>query len=257
MPKRSERKRSGGVLKAILIVLLLSAIVAATGFGIWLATRDNTTVTAYLRVPRVTSEFYFDAPPTLEEHRLRLRYHEALLLSPLVVEAALSHQEIIELDSVRQQRDPRAWITENCEISSPGDYEIIEVKLHCNGSRPDDCMKVVDAIVKAYQDKVLFEERIQSAAREASLRTAHKAFNEEIAGMLTRLLQMESEASTPAEKAKAAMLEDECEAARAINLRLQRLLSEFKVRKHLEVRQGHTGALNDSAQVIQHATVDD
>ncbi|MCC6491947.1 MAG: polysaccharide biosynthesis tyrosine autokinase [Pirellulales bacterium] len=152
-------------------LLGLLAGLAAAALLLWcFPTVSN--VTAYLQVKSSAEDVFVDTKaPRLSptEIERQAQNHLALLKSPMVLESALQDQAIAGLDAIRNQGDEALlWLTDELRVSFPGDGEILEVRYE-GEEDPDQMVKVVDAVVKAYQNNVLMKDRLQSVATQQDL----------------------------------------------------------------------------------------
>jgi hypothetical protein len=97
--------------------------------------------------------------------------HLTLLKSPLVLQAALAKQDIADLDAVRHQNgDELLWLMNDLKVSFPGDGEILEIRYEGE----EDALqmeKIVKAVVQAYIDRVLFQDKLLSFSTQEDLKT--------------------------------------------------------------------------------------
>ena len=114
-------------------------------------------VTAYLKVKSNTGSEVFPTDQRLspQEIEKQAMNHLALLKSQMVLEAALQKQDIADLDAVRATRARNSCgCVGDLRVSFPGDGEILEIRYE-GKEDAEQMAKVVDAVVDAYQDKVL------------------------------------------------------------------------------------------------------
>ncbi len=154
-------------LMAILLGLLFGVLVA--GLLMYLFPETNQ-VTAYLKVKSKSGNSVFEpehlSPQEIERQAMN---HLALLRSQLVLDAALQDQKIAQLDAVRAHKgEELLWLVGNLRVSFPGDGEILEVRYE-GKENPDQMVKVVNAVVAAYKDKVLYQDRVLSTTTRDGL----------------------------------------------------------------------------------------
>ncbi len=158
-------------LLATLMGLLIGTAVA--GLLMWLFP-ESSRITSYLEIKSTSPNELFDSGrPTVNPQLIEreAQNHIALLKSPLVLEAALQRQEIAQLDAVTYYgNDAELWLLDELKVSFPGEGEILEVKYEGDAD-PDDMVKVINAIISAYKDKVLLQDRLLSASTRDDLAT--------------------------------------------------------------------------------------
>jgi capsular exopolysaccharide synthesis family protein len=127
-------------------------------------------ITSYLevKVEDSASPFNKDARPIgpLEIAR-QAAMHPALIKSPLVLQAALIRKDIADLDAVQYHKGEEVlWLLDELKVNFAAESPILEVAYE-GEEKPEDMVKVVDAVVDAYKEKVLSQDRlIQSATRD-------------------------------------------------------------------------------------------
>ncbi|RIK74138.1 MAG: hypothetical protein DCC67_16970, partial [Planctomycetota bacterium] len=178
-----------------LMATLLGLLVGAGAAALLLFVFPNmSNVTSYLQVKSTEENFIIDEPrqrPSPVEIERQAMNHLALLKSPMVLEAALSDQTIAGLDAVRNQgNEALLWLTNDLKVSYPGDGEILEVRYE-GKEDPVQMEKVIDAVVNAYRDQVLFKERLQATATHEDLKVVldakEKELEEKLASLKSRL----------------------------------------------------------------------
>lgn len=227
-------RRFGGVVAWMLGMIVLLAIV---GGGVaWWYLASTPRVASYMKVNRGPQSYIFEQPSvTEEEYRRRQGNHLALIISPLVLDAVLQQQDIANLDLVSQQGDPLTWLTDSLQVSFPSDGEIMEIVLPCAESDSGQAVKIVDAVTRAYFDKVLLQERLRDATAQSDFRAVLKELDDRIKADIETLNSLKTTTATPSEKALVAVLENDCDA----NLELRRDLKvkELRLRLQNEINQ--------------------
>jgi len=147
---------------AMVLGLLLAAVI---GPPIWVLFGARYTASAFLRVAALEQALVFDTQET--QHQTEFEIFKAtqqqLLASRFVLNAALRNPEIANLPSVRAEKDEVGWLAEELRVHYPGEAEIMEVSLA--GSNPREVEALVNAVVQAYLDKVVVQERNQRGQR--------------------------------------------------------------------------------------------
>ncbi|HEX6963540.1 MAG TPA: hypothetical protein VF175_16855, partial [Lacipirellula sp.] len=176
-------------LMAILMGLLIGCGVA--GLLMFLFPEIHQ-ITAYLRVNSKTGSEWSASQDRLtpQEIERQAMNHLALLKSQMVLEAALAKREINSLDAVQAHKgEELLWLMSDLRVSFPGDGEILEVRY--DGEEDYDQMKkIVDAVVQAYKDKVLYQDRIMSAATRSDLEAVARSTQERLQNKREELKEM-------------------------------------------------------------------
>jgi len=246
--------RQGGVGLWVLAAIVLLAGVG--GGATWWYFGPSPRVTSYLKVARNRQSYVIEQPSiTEEEYRRRQGNHLALITSPLVLDAVLQQQDIANLELVNRQGDPFDWLTNSLQVSFPSDGEIMEIVLPCAESDSQDGVKIVDAVTKAYFDKVLLQWRLQDAAAQVDFGIVLQEFDDQVKADIEKLQTLKAAAGTPSETALAMILENDCDA----NLELRRDLKvkelRLRLQKEIDQRNEQNGGVGPGEVVImQKAT---
>jgi succinoglycan biosynthesis transport protein ExoP len=227
-------------LMAILMGLLIG--VAAMGLLWWLFP-SMSQVTAYLKVksrPGEVFEATTSARLSAPEIQRAAMNHLTLLKSPLVLGAALTKQDIADLDAVRNQDgEELLWLTDELRVSFPGDGEILEIRYE--GEEDAVQMeKVVEAVVKAYQDKVLFQDKLLAVATQDDLRRVLKSTKEQLQADLTKLKELTSVKGSLQEEVEIPQLQREITTLDGLIVDAQKELLDIEVFKELSVRNAQS-----------------
>lgn len=248
----NSRAGGAGMWSLVAIVLL-----AGAGGGVaWWYFAPSPRVTSYLKVARYPQSYIFEQPSITEaEYRRRQGNHLALITSPLVLDAVLQQQDIANLDLVSQHGDPLAWLADSLQVSFPSDGEIMEIALPCAESDSGQAIKIVDAVTRAYFDKVLLQDRLQDAAAQADFRVVLKELDDRIKADIETLNSLKTTTAKPSENASVRLLENDCDA----NLELRRDLKvkelKLALQKNIDERNERNGGVGPGEVVImQKAT---
>jgi hypothetical protein len=136
--------------------LLAATALVAVLVTLWMALQPKKYVAAFLQVKNtppgsVIAPVKFDLA---EMQAFREKQIERLH-SDLVLRHALKYPGISQLSIVRGRSDPVAWLRANLETEYVGGSEILRVQLA--SSRPDEAVKLVNAVVRAYFDDCVWE----------------------------------------------------------------------------------------------------
>jgi succinoglycan biosynthesis transport protein ExoP len=167
-------------LMAVAMGLLMGAGVAGLLMYLFPETHQ---ITAYLKVKSTTENNLFDdnrSKPSPQDIERQAMNHLALLKSQMVLEAALARQEIADLDAVRAHRgEELLWLTSELRVTFPGDGEILEVRYE-GQEDPEQMKKIIDAVVQAYKDKVLLQDRLVVASTRTDLQAVFASTQEQL-----------------------------------------------------------------------------
>src|SRR5690606_18485072 len=155
-------------LSGLGIGMLVASLVAVV---LWFAIPVNYEAESLLRVGREAS-FAEDKVKSMTEIEQMKEGHARLIKASFVIEAAYRDPNISQLKMVqrdrlgRKRKNPIAWLSGALRVNYLGDSDVLRVALV--GEDTEQITKLVDAVVKAYQDEVVFKE-IQT--RQAELAT--------------------------------------------------------------------------------------
>lgn len=80
-----------------------------------------------------------------------------LLVTPFVLNAALRDETVANLPVIQSKPDPITWLQEELKVAFPSQSEIMKVSLETES--PTDCVKLINAVVAAYMDNVVDNDR--------------------------------------------------------------------------------------------------
>ncbi|WP_145431249.1 hypothetical protein [Lacipirellula limnantheis] len=238
---------------------MLALIVALTAAGsvAWWRFSTGGAVVAYLKVERNNAAAFVINPQQMsdEEHRQVKINHKALIVSPLVLDAALQRQDIANLDIVRRHLGTELmWLLNALQVSFPGDGEIMEVRMSCAQGDREQTVMIVDSVSNAYFDKVLLQERLKDATEIADFRTGLSDLEESFKADLVKLEERRESANSSEQKAEVIILETLCSAKQELmtKLKLKELMLQFE--QDISERQERTGAgTSERVSVVQRA----
>jgi hypothetical protein len=146
---------------------------SAGGLILWLVP-ESARITSYLEVKASDETSPFEdkkGPVNLAAAARDAAMHQALMKSPLVLEAALlNRKEINDLDAVQMHAGEEVlWMLNELKVSFAADSPILQIEYE--GDEPkDDMVKVVDAIVQSYKDNVLQQEALTRSTTRDDLK---------------------------------------------------------------------------------------
>ena len=106
----------------------------------------------------------------------------------MLMRALRDSPDLKQLSELRKQTDPAEWLKMSLDVTFPDESEVMLVSL--SGESPEGLDKLVNAVVQAYFDEIVFAERNQKLERLNSLELAHKKAESELRVKRTELKQL-------------------------------------------------------------------
>ena len=168
-------------------VVLGTVVGLCASVGTYLfAPRGGYEAVVWLRVRNKSDVMAFGGRDTGEYDMYR-RTQMQLLKSPFVINSALRSPGIAELKSLREERDPAAWLAASLQVFTPAESEVMQLKLMA--STPEDAIKILNAVTAVYLDNIVNKDRTERLSRrdmlekkfkenQAELRSRREVFNE-------------------------------------------------------------------------------
>lgn len=249
---RTNSVRAGRTTGILLLVIVL--IFAAVVFA-WMTAANRGKVTTYLKVPRHAGNIIDDADlEPWEEYRRRRDDYKTLIVSPLVVDAALQRQEIANLDLTRRQDGPQEWLLDSVTVEFPNDGEIMQVSMASPRRDADQTVKIVDAVVKAFQEKVLLQQRLVKASYQADFRSAVADVKKRLNTQLEELHKLQQE-DPPANEAEISLLEDRCKLEGKLLAEMELKVLKLELLNNIDARaEQQGGTVHGGVEVYQPGT---
>lgn len=227
MPIVRKRRSVGGILVLLMFLLMIAAI-GGIALAWWLYMPPEQ-ATVYLRVQPLSGE-------SEQQYAVQQATQIALFKSHFVLNAALARSEIAQLDCVLQQEAPVKWLSNELEVSFPGDGEIMEVVLRGQESDMADYCRLLDAVTESYFNEVVHKLRIRASEFQERKEKVLSELAKEIKVKLDRYETLRSELQPEEDEyvPLLVLLEDEIEVMRKIwkqkqtELRLSRLDQEVE-----------------------------
>ena len=95
----------------------------------------------------------------------------ALLKSYFVLQDAVRNPDISSLATIANEDDPIQWLDDNLHVSFPQESEILKISIS-GSENPIELQKIVDAVAKAYEDRVIYAARTKKlSTREVLARS--------------------------------------------------------------------------------------
>lgn len=229
-------------LMAIGLGLLFGA--GATGILLW-AFPQTSRVTAYLKVKTQSGSKIFDTQAdrlTPAEMERQAMNHLALLVSPLVLDAAIVNPKIAGLDAIRAHSgEELLWLQDDLKVSFPGDSEILEVK-YVGDQDPEQMKAIINAVVEAYQEKVLLQERLMAASTQSDLKIVLTDAKKRLEQQMTDLQAMAEGDGNRREEVEIPQLSNEIRNLDNLIIKAQDDLVNIEIFKALSVQSGQSNA---------------
>ncbi len=194
MPWIDSAEGSEGIRFTGLIHSLRRRWLPATGLGILLATLFAGLLWAVIPVEheaisilrvRRENELVFNqrraVRSTIQDYMTYKETQATLLKSSYVVSAALRDPNISQLPMVvydqfgRKRKQAIAWLEDELKVDLAGESEILQIRLR--GENQQQTQAVLDAVVKAYMDEIVYSELIEKRLR---LDTITKKYRENV-----------------------------------------------------------------------------
>ncbi len=101
------------------------------------------------------------------DFKLYKNTQQQMLKIPFVINSAMRSGELASLPEIAEQMDPMGWIRDNMKVSFPADGEVMQVSIEAKN--PNSAVKIVNAVVNAYMDEVVLNERNERLQRRDNL----------------------------------------------------------------------------------------
>jgi len=180
----------------------------------------------------------------------------SLIKSQFVLQSALSRPNIAQLDAVvKEEPDPVVWLQEELQVGFYG--EMLSVR-YDGEEDSEEMKKVVDAVIKAYEDEVLGKERIRSSEMYDNLAELHQDLSEELREKIDKYQTLTKELDGGESPIAATMLNMLLNEVRQIQKQIiekKEELIEIGVRKTLAENQARSKSAIE--QAVAEALEDD
>jgi len=150
---------------------LMLAALAATLLWIFVPVRieAETLLRAQRSQPSIVGKSRTESDKEFEVYK---QTQVSLIKSPFVLGAALSQPGVHELEMVRNENEPLAWLEDEIRVSFIGDSEILRIGLR--GEDEDETKQIVKAVQDAFMDEVVFAERKEALVRSDILKRNYR-----------------------------------------------------------------------------------
>jgi capsular exopolysaccharide synthesis family protein len=165
------------------------------GTLIWFQFPESSSATALFQVSNQQQSIAFDLNKQSQNFDILKKTQLALLRSYFVLNAAVRDPGIASLSIFAGQGDPVEWLQGNLRVDFPQQGEILSISLV--GSPPEDLVRLVDAIAKAYRDEVIYEEKQRRLATRDLLARSLENLKKEIGRNWEDYIAIAREAGRP------------------------------------------------------------
>ena len=236
-----------------LMALLIGILGAAATFGVllWLFP-ESSLVTAYLKVKSLEPETLFNENQRVnpKEYEIFQQTQLATLKSHFVLSAALIRGDISQLDAVVKERpDELAWLSDELKVSFGGEGEILEVRID-GEEDPEELKKLVDAVIEAYTNEVIWNERTRASVTRESLQELHKELRAELAEKMEKFETLSKELGSSGSASTSAVLSMLASEVRMIQQQIvqkKKELVDAEIMKALAIQQANSTSVLDAA----------
>ena len=228
-------------LMSVLLGLLFACVAAVALLFLFPV---SSSITAYLQVKAADPNTVFNKKQgnvSRQEFEIFLETQKALLKSQFVLSAALMRPDIAQLNAVVKEGgrdDALMWLTDGLDVEVAGKGEILMLQYKGEESSAE-MVKVVNAVIEAYQTEVLNVEKTQADAERLKLRDLEKQTSDDLQQKIAeseRLIQELGEGESPMAAQMTAMLMREASNLESEITRANDLLVEIEVERELAER---------------------
>jgi capsular exopolysaccharide synthesis family protein len=162
----------------VLPLCLLTAGLGATAG--WILTVPKYSAAAYLRVSSDNRPLIFktadeSSAPNFQLYRST---QQQMMKTPFVLNTALRKEGVGTLPELVEAASPIEWLQKSIKVEFPDNGEIMRASLETENS--DSCVKIVNAVVDAFMDEVVLNERNDRLQRLDSLEKVSSEKGQEV-----------------------------------------------------------------------------
>lgn len=164
-----------------LTILFAGALLGAgMGYAAWLLLPPKYESTALFRVSQVQKSVGSTGDMARNQGNFTtvVKTYAGLIKQEFVYRYALREYRLAELSTLKGQKDPQKFLDEKLIVSSKEGSEIITLSMV--GEDPEDVRKIVDAMVKAYQQEVIQKEKTEANRYRDDLAKAMTSLEEQL-----------------------------------------------------------------------------
>jgi succinoglycan biosynthesis transport protein ExoP len=163
-----------------LLATCMGIVVAGVvGTALYLMFPESSNATALFQVSNKQQSIAFDVNQRgRNDFDILKKTQLAFLRANYVLDAAVRPPGIASLSILAGQGDPVQWLQDNLRVDFPQQGEILSISL--SGRPPEDLVRLVDAVAKAYRDEVIYEEKQRRLGTRDLLARSLDKVNKEI-----------------------------------------------------------------------------
>ena len=203
MPSPSHSART------LLPLLAIMALIAGAGVAAWWFNSPREYAVVYVQIPRYRSILDDADLEPWDEYRRRRADYKSLLVSPLVIDAALTRPEMATLRQSGERQALQEWLRQSIAAVFPNDGELMQISLPVGHLDADQSIQMLDAVATSFHEKVSLRVRLDRAALMIDFKTVVDDMKNRLDAQLKDLHKMES-ASPPAAATEIALLKERC-----------------------------------------------
>ncbi len=203
------------------------------------------TASALIRVAMSQESIVYKQDRTsIDDYEVFKNTQLALIKSPLIFTAALRPRNIANLSIVKQENDPLSWLQDELRAGYINDSEIMRVSL--TAEKPDDAIKLVDAIVDAYIEEVVNKEERQRLAMSAQLTQIFNNKTNEVRNKRANLIRLAQNLNIPSSDASKTLTTVNIQELSELRLSLRRMeMNQSKAKGNLKEGQAMLERLDE------------
>ncbi len=168
--------RKQDVLESVVLALLAAGV---AGIAAWYFIPLSFKAEARLQVAAQVPRILFTTADTQgsgggDDYKRFQSTQQTLVLSQLVLGAALCDSKVSRCAMIREQVDPVEWLQQKIKVDFISGSEVMEIAL--TGSDPEDLAIIVNAVKQAYMDEVVNVDARRRAERHEQLRKLRESY---------------------------------------------------------------------------------
>ncbi|MBL9162818.1 MAG: hypothetical protein JNL18_08810 [Planctomycetaceae bacterium] len=190
-----------------------------------------------------------------DEYRRRRDDYKSLLVSRLVIDAALTRPEMAPLRQSGERQALQEWLGKSLAAMFPNDGELMQISLPVGHLNEDQSIQVLDAVATSFHEKVLLQERLKQASLQSDFKTVVVDLKNRLDAQLKDLHNMES-ASPPVAATEIALLKERCSVESRLLGECELQLLKFQLANQLEELAERTGRFGAGRpEILQRAAM--
>lgn len=127
------------------------------------------------------------------EYEIFQKSQVALLKSWFVLNAALRDPGIATLPILAGKDDPVAWLTDHLEVEFVDGSEVFAIRLRGADSQAEDLKRLVDAVAKAYEKEVVYNDKQRRLVTRDALSKTAAGLREELVKKMADIEQLKKD----------------------------------------------------------------